>query len=83
MTEAPLAQRLRHHPIGLPGTGAPPLVRRASIAPNRIVESAFVLSIALLSFTDDTGEFFERVNVLQWRGGLDEPLIVPLAPAAA
>ena len=47
-----------------------------------MIEPAFVLSIAFLSFADDAGEFFDRVNVRRRRGAFDMVLVVPLAPAA-
>ena len=69
-------------PLTLPAIRPPPSIGRGPIAPRQAIEPGFVVGIALLSLADDAGEFFDRVNVGQRRHPLDEPSIVPLAPAA-
>jgi hypothetical protein len=47
-----------------------------------MIEPPLVVSITLLSFADDAGELFDRVEVRQRLGLLDEVSVVPLTPAA-
>jgi hypothetical protein len=48
--------------------GPPSLIRGGSIAPHRMIEPPLFISITLLSFADDAGELFDRVQVRQQLG---------------
>jgi hypothetical protein len=39
------------------------LIRRGSIARHRMIEPPLAIGITLLSFADDAGELFDRVEV--------------------